>query len=187
MIRALCKLFARDERGTPAIEAAFALPVLMTFIVGIVETSYYFFLASTLENSVLHASRFGVTGAGEDTQSVSRSALVRSVIHQQTFGRVPMDKIQIDTLVYDSFSNIGEPEPYVDMNENTVWDEGEPYTDVNGNGMWDADMAVLGLGGSGDIVLYRVSYQPPSLTGLADWATQRLTLAAAVAVRNEPF
>lgn len=185
MIRALLKRFRSNECGSPAVEAAFAAPILLSSIIGVMETANYFFLASTLENAVLHASRFGVTGA--ETEGVSRTDQVRAVIARQTFGRVPMDEIIIDTLIYDSFADIGEPEPYVDLNENTVWDEGEPYTDVNGNGEWDEDMATVGLGGSGDIVLYRVTFSPSSLTGFTEWANDLITLSATVAVRNEPF
>jgi hypothetical protein len=98
-----------------------------------------------------------------------------------------MNAVEIETLVYEQFGDIGEPEPFTDENGSGSYDEGGPFSDVNGNGMWDVDMAVAGLGDAGDIVLYRVRYAAPSLSGLMDWATERVTISATVAVRNEPF
>jgi hypothetical protein len=98
-----------------------------------------------------------------------------------------MDTVNIETLVYEQFADIGEEEPYSDENGSGTYDEGEPYSDVNGNGQWDDDMAVAGLGSSGDIVLYRVRYAAPSPTGVHDWAGKTINISATVAVRNEPF
>jgi hypothetical protein len=33
--------------------------------------------------------------------------------------------------------NLGGPEPFVDTNDNSVWDNGEAFTDKNGNKVWD--------------------------------------------------
>lgn len=184
MIRRLASRFKRCEHAGPAVETALAAPLITSLFITVIETANAFMLASTLENAVLHASRFGVTGAENDLPRADR---VRQVIEEQTFGRVPAGDIQIETLVYQQFADIGQGEPYTDENDNDVYDEGEEFSDINGNGVWDADMAIAGLGGSGDIVLYRVSFAPRSLTGLLDWATENFTLSATVAVRNEPF
>lgn len=177
--------FAADESGASAVEAAFGLPILLTTIVGIFEIGHFYFVTASVENAVLHASRYGITGSVED--GVTREDKVRAVIEEQTFGSVDMDTVEIETLVYDQFSNIGEPEPYSDDNDSGSWDEGEAYNDVNGNGTWDEDMAIAGLGGGGDIVLYKISYEANSLTGFADWATRSININATVAVRNEPY
>lgn len=179
------KGFAADESGGSAVEAAFGLPILLTTIVGVFEIGHFFFVTASVENAVLHASRYGITGNVED--DVTREEKVLEVIEEQTFGAVDMDTIEIETLVYDQFSDIGEPEPYTDDNDSGSWDEGEAYTDVNGNGVWDEDMATAGLGGGGDIVLYKISYEANSLTGFADWATKSININATVAVRNEPY
>jgi len=174
-----------DECGAALVEAALGLPILLAAIVGVFEVANFFFVTATVENAVLHASRFGVTGQGGD--ATAREQQVRDVIETQTFGRVNMDTIEIETLVYAQFGDIGATEPFTDANDSGAWDEGEAYTDVNGNGAWDDDLSVAGLGGGGDIVLYRVNYNAQSLTGFGDWALKEIKIVATVAVRNEPY
>ena len=178
--------FLKRSDGVTTVEFAFAFPVLLSFMIGIAEVSNLMFLNIALENAVLHASRFGITG-GVTEEGQTRVERVREIVENQTFGRIPGDEIAIDTQVFQQFGDIGQPEPFGDANGNGSFDAGETYTDVNGNGMWDPDMGVAGLGGAGDIVLYRVRYTAPSLTGFMDWATQAVELSAAVAVRNEPY
>lgn len=167
------------------IEAALGLPLLISVMIGVLEISYYFFVAASIENAVLQASRFGITGSAP--QGVTREAQVRALIREQTFGQVDMNTVQIETLVYQNFADIGKPEPFVDANSSGTYDQGESFTDINGNGVWDEDTAVSGLGGGGDIVLYRVNYDMKSLTGFADWAYRKVAVSSTVAVRNEPY
>jgi len=174
-----------NESGAALVEAALGLPILLSAIVGVFEVANFFFISAAVENAVLHASRFGITG--NVAEGSTREEQVRDVIAEQTFGRVDMDTIEIETLVYEQFGDIGAPEPYSDDNNSGDWDTGEAYTDVNGNGSWDDDMSIAGLGGGGDIVLYRVNYNAQSLTGFGDWALRQITISATVAVRNEPY
>lgn len=173
------------ERGSALIEAALGLPVLLSALIGVFEIANFYFISAAVENAVLHASRFGVTGGSEEGQT--REEQVRATIAEQTFGQVDMSTVQIETLVYQQFGDIGEPEPFTDENNDGQYNDGEPFSDVNGNGTWDDDMAIAGLGGAGDIVLYRVRYEAKSLTGFADWAHRALNIQSTVAVRNEPF
>lgn len=175
----------KDERGGALVEAALGLPILLTTMIGVFEIANFYFISASVENAVLHASRFGITGGSEG--GVPREDQVRDIIEEQTFGMVDMDTVVIETLVYEQFGDIGEPEPFTDDNDSGTYDEGEDFADVNGNGVWDDDMAVAGLGGAGDIVLYRINYEANSLTGFMDWAHRMLNVQATVAVRNEPF
>ena len=181
----LIKRLWREQDGVSAVEAAIGLPILLTLLIGVLEISYLIFLSVSLENAVLRASRFGITGGTEE--GVTREDQVRAIIAEQTFGQVDMNEIEIETLVYEQFGDIGEAEPYTDENGSGNYESGEPFSDVNGNGVWDDDMAVAGLGDAGDIVLYRVRYAAPSLSGFMNWATRRINISATVAVRNEPF
>ncbi|MCJ9428592.1 TadE/TadG family type IV pilus assembly protein [Kordiimonas marina] len=176
---------SRDDRGSVIIETALGLPLMLSLIIGILEIAHYYYLSATLENAVLAASRYGITGSV--ATGTTRADTVKSLIAKNSFGAVDMNRLTITTSVYQQFADIGQPEPYTDQNGNGSYDAGEPYSDVNGNGKWDADMASAGLGGAGDIVLYRVSYDAPSLTGAFDWATKLIKISAAVAVRNEPY
>ncbi len=161
-------------------------PVFILAIFGIIETAIVLFVSSSIEAAVLEASRFGVTGGL--TPGVSREDRVLEIVGDKTYGMVDMDEVDIQTLVYASFDDIGQPEPFDDENLNTVCEDPEPFTDVNGNGVWDADMGAAGLGGPSDVVVYRVSYDWGVMTPLIrDILGDSVRHVSSVAVRNEPF
>ncbi|MEQ8442769.1 MAG: TadE/TadG family type IV pilus assembly protein [Alphaproteobacteria bacterium] len=178
--------FLRRRQGSASVEFAFGVPALLAFFITIAEVANLIFLSATLENAVLHASRYGITGAQTGT-AATRIDRVLEIIEEQTFGQIPSADLTVETLVFSQFSDIGQAEPFADENGNGTYDEGEAFSDINGNAVWDSDIGTAGLGGAGDIVLYRVRYVPPSLTGFGDWAMNSIELSAAVAVRNEPF
>jgi hypothetical protein len=99
-----------------------------------------------------------------------------------------VSELDMTTLVYDSFEEVGQPEPFTDENGNDAYDDGEPFTDVNGNGGWDDDMGAVGLGGPGEVVVYEMSYDWPIMIPLfRPFFGDYVTLEANIAVRNEPF
>lgn len=177
--------FARDGRGVSAIEFALLGPLAITLLIGILELGMVFLVSGSLENAVLASSRFGITGNAPD--GVTREDIIRNLIDRNTFGLVDQEDVQIDTIVYDNFSDIGKPEPFADTNGDGEWNPGESFTDVNGNGQYDTDVGLAGLGGAGDIVLYRIQYRISTLTALFDPFFRTIDHSAAVAVRNEPF
>ena len=174
-----------DRDGAAAIEFAFAAPVLFLALAGTLEMLMVLFVGSILESAVLDASRYGITGS--TTPGISRADEVKAIIEDRTLGLVKANDANIETLVYPSFDSIGQPEPYTDTNANGSYDDGEPFTDINGNGTWDADMGAVGLGGPGDIVVYRVTYTWGMLTPLLAPIIGDVTHTAAVVVRNEPY
>lgn len=178
---------ARDRSGAALVEFAVVFPAFVLAVVGIIEVAIVLFISSSIEAAVLEASRFGITG-GEPEEGVTRQERVLEIVGEKTYGLVNMDEVELDTLVYDSFSDIGEPEPYEDDNGNGAYDLGEPYTDVNGNGQWDDDMGAVGLGGPSDVVVYRISYEWGLITPLMRGAlSETVSHTSSVAVRNEPF
>lgn len=177
--------FFNDRKGAAAVQFAVLAPALLLLIVGSFEVALLLFVAGTMESAVLAASRAGVTGFTED--GVSREERIRDIIIDRTLGFVDMDETVINTLVYASFDQIGQPEPFTDDNSNGVHDGGEAFNDVNGNGQWDDDMGTAGLGGPGDIVLYDIEYETGALTRFFEPIFGRIVHRAAVAVRNEPF
>lgn len=175
----------RDDRGVAAIEFAFVAPVLFLFLIGTIELTMVLFLNSALERGVLAASRYAITGSVPD--GVSRQDRVLDILKENTFGLITLTEDNVTALIYPTFDSIGQPEPFTDLNGNGVYDEGEPFVDVNGNGVWDADMGLAGLGGPGDIVVYRVDYDWGMLTQLLDTLVGGVTLTGSIVVRNEPF
>jgi Flp pilus assembly pilin Flp len=176
----------REEDGATVVEFAFVFPVFILAVLGTIETAIVTFISSSIEAAVLEASRYGITGG--TIPGVTREERVLDIVGDKTYGLVDMDLVGIDTLVYESFDDIGQPEPFEDANLNVVYDTGELFTDVNGNGQWDADMGAAGLGGPSDVVVYRVTYAWGIMTPLIRSVIGESVLhASSVAVRNEPY
>lgn len=171
--------------GSPAVEFAIILPLLLLFILGSIEMAINLFIGSSIESAVMEASRYGITGT---EAGVSRADKVREIVGERTYGLLDMDEVSIETLVYDSFADVGQPEPFTDQDANGVYAPGEPFTDVNGNGEWDEDMGEAGLGGPSDVVVYRLTYAwgvlMPLMRGIMG---ESVTHVSSIAVRNEPF
>jgi Flp pilus assembly protein TadG len=184
----LSRLWRRND-GVAAVEFAFVAPILFVTIVGIMEVAMVLIVSSLIEGGLRDAARFGITGFVP--QGMTREQQITTIIGDATVGLVKMSDIDIQTLVYPSFAQVGQPEPYTDTNGNGAYDIGEPYTDINGNGQWDADMGLAGVGGPGDIVLYKVKYDLPMMTPLLSTvlggADGKIKLSASIAVRNEPY
>lgn len=179
----------RRREGAAAVEFAFVAPILLLTVVGIMEVAMVLIVSSLIEGGLRDAARFGITGFVP--QGMTREEQITSIIGDATIGLVKMSDIDIQTLVYPSFAQVGQPEPYTDTNGNGAYDAGEPYTDINGNGQWDADMGAAGVGGPGDIVLYKVKYDLPMMTPLLSTVLGgpdgNVQLSASIAVRNEPY
>jgi hypothetical protein len=176
------------RRGVTAVEFAFVLPVLLFFIVGIIEYSTIFMAQNMLENAINYAARTGKTGYVKN--GMSRDAMLLSEVQSRIDRLMDPSKIAINTEVYKSLDNIGQPEPYVDRNHNGQYDVGETFTDTNGNGHWDADQGKTGDGNAGDTVVYTVSYPWHVMTPLlgeilADHGV--VTLSSRLVVKNEPY
>jgi Flp pilus assembly protein TadG len=177
---------ALGECGTAMVEFAILAPIFLGLLGAIMEFSGIMFVQTLLEGSAREASRYGITGSTEP--GVSREDEIMNIVRKNTYGIIDLDKLNIETLVYHSFADIGQPEPYTDTNGNGSYDTGEPFTDVNGNGTWDPDMGSAGLGGPGDIVVYQMSYDWHIMIPLfRPFFGDTVTLKANVAVRNEPY
>jgi hypothetical protein len=171
--------------GSTAVEFAVILPVLLLFIIGSIEMAINLFIGSSIESAVMEASRYGITGT---EAGVSRADRVLEIVADRTYGLLDMEQVEMETLVYESFADIGEPEPFTDQDGNASYNAGEPFVDVNGNGQWDADMGEAGLGGPSDVVVYRLSYDWGIVTPLMQGIIgESVTHVSSVAVRNEPF
>lgn len=180
------RLVLRDRNGSTVVEFAIVFPVFLVMVIGIIEIAMVIFISSSIESAVLEASRFGITGG--TTGGVSRQQRVLDIVNENTYGLVDMATVDVDTLVYGSFSDIGEPEPFDDANGSGSFDDGELFSDVNGNGMWDPDMGAAGLGGPSDVVVYSVTYDWGIMTPLFQGIMgDSMRHVSSVAVRNEPY
>jgi Flp pilus assembly protein TadG len=179
---------ARSRDGVAALEFAFAAPVVILSITGLIELSMVMFVTSLMEGGIRDASRFGITGYVPD--GTTREEQIKKILTDATVGLIDMTSAVVETKIYPSFNDVGKPEPFTDANSNGQYDAGEPYTDTNGNGQWDSDMGKAGVGGPSDIVLYKITSDWNLLTPLMVplmGSDGKMTLSASVAVRNEPY
>lgn len=174
------------EGGQAILEFALVGPIFIAMVCAIMEFSGIMFVQALLEGGAREASRYGLTGQTPD--GVTRAEQIQSIVEANAFGIIEVDELEMETLVYESFESVGEPEPFTDQNGNGGYDAGEPFTDINGNSAWDDDMGAAGLGGPGDVVVYRISYDWPIMVPLFEpFFGETVTLRANIAIRNEPF
>lgn len=174
------------DAGQAMVEFALIAPALLGLLCGILEFSGILFAQTLLEGGARQASRFGITGAS--TAEVTRQDMILQIIDDNAYGIIDTDHIDMETLIYESFGDVGQPEPFTDANDNGEFDEGEEFDDINGNSTWDEDMGTAGLGGPGDVVVYRLRYDWPIMIPLFEpFFGETVALDANVAVRNEPF
>lgn len=177
-----------DQRGTAALEFALIGPVFLFLILGIFEFTLFMMTQTVLESGVREASRYGITG--RELAGSSRSDQIRQIIVDHAGGLISADEIGLETLTYEEFGGIGQPEAFTDENANGVYDDGEPFQDANGNGQWDPDRGSPGVGNAGDIVVYKVSYEWAPVVALFRHIFPGggvVDMEATVAVRNEPW
>ncbi len=185
MQRFLLLFRSGNDSGNAAIEFALAIPFILTFIIGMMEVFTAVAVSIFLEGGLREASRYGITGAvpGGGT----RQSQIEQIIANNSFGLIEAAQVELETNVYPSFSAIGD-EPFTDLNNNNTYDAGEPFVDRNGNGVWDGDGGQPGLGNASEIVVYRITYFWPYLTGLLNPVLgDHLELNSTIAVKNEPF
>lgn len=176
----------RGQSGSAMVEFALIVPAFLAIVGGIMEFSGLLFAQTLLEGGVREASRFGIIGSAPNNSS--REDAILAIIEKNSFGIIDVDDIRLETLAYDSFSSIGEPEPFDDANGNGRFDEDEGFVDVNGNGSRDEDQGQAGPGAADQVVLYRVAYDWDVMVPIFEpFFGEQVALQATVAVRNEPF
>lgn len=176
-------LGARD--GAAAVEMAIVAPVFFAFMIGTIEVALVMFTNVAIEAAVRDGARYGITGSNPD--GMTREDRLRQIISERTFGFVQPDSDDITMTVYPSFAAAGIEEPYEDTNGNGQWDSGEPFTDQNSNGSRDG--GTPGMGASGQVVMYTISYQLPLIGPVVNdlFGVRVLNLSTRIVVRNEPW
>lgn len=179
-----------DRRGVTIVEFAIVLPAMLTLICGAIEFGHMLFARVVLEGAVTEAARLAT--ASLETKEAQRTEIMRASITKSMsdFPTAPSKSIVITTTVYRDFST-AFPETYTDTNGNGQYDPGEPYIDRNQNRVWDNATPVSGstLGGPGDVVSYTVRFPKRVLFGFLNSivgdASGAIPLSASTVVRNE--
>jgi hypothetical protein len=184
LLATLRRLF-RAQNGATAVEMALVGPMFFAFMIGTMEVAVVMFTNVAIEAAVRDGARYGVTGNSQG--GVSREDRLREIISERTLGLVQPTSEDITMKVYPNFAAAGIDEPYEDLNDNGKWDSGEPYTDQNGNGTRDG--GTPGMGESGEVVMYTISYQLPLIAPIVNnlFGVTVLNLSTRIVVRNEPW
>jgi hypothetical protein len=180
-----------NEEGVTAVEFAFVAPVMFMLIFGLLELGYVAFARSTLESAILDASRNSkVAECPAQNAALIEQELIDRLAIISTHNNAP-PKLTVRS--YGSnFGNVGNPEPFNDLDASGSWDPGEPYTDFNGNGQWDADMGKEGnYGQFGEVVQFTATVDVVSIVPFVAKALNKnegfYAVSAETVVRNEPF
>lgn len=160
----------RDEDGAAALEFAFLSIPFFTFLIGIIEIALMIANASVLEGATYDAARLVRTGQvqqGADPETVFRSALCGHAVI------LDCDAIQYNVTTMNSFSDA---------------EEAVPTFDEDGN-MEEED---FDAGGSGDIVMIRVSYLYEMMTPMlgdlfTNYPDRRRLMTSTVVLQTEPY
>jgi hypothetical protein len=119
-----------------------------------------------------------------------------AILNMNTLDLIDLNTATITTQVFTSFSVVKDGEPYNDVNGNGVYNAGEPYSDMNCNGTRDGPGAASnGVGASGNIVVYTVTYNWNVMTPIVGKYLGQLNvgtgkyyipMSASIVVKNEP-
>jgi len=182
----LSKSITKDNGGATALEFAFIAPVMLLLMMGIIEFSMIMFTQTVMESATSNTSRMGRTGFS--LAGLSREQQLINNVATRTAGLLNPSLITVTMQTYSSFDRVNDPEPFIDSNNNGVYNSGEAYTDINGNGQWDQDMATAGAGNANDIVVYTVSYPWQITTPLVNAVIGNIfAVSARSVVKNEPY
>lgn len=186
-----CKKFLRrlrrDNDGVTAVEFAFIAPVLIVMLMGTIEISMMMFAQNVMENATFQASRTGKTGFVAASQTQEQT--IRAKLDEMGGSLLDPTRLSITSESYSSFGTVDQPEPFIDANANGVRDSGENYTDVNGNGQYDMDQGAANYGGTGDVVIYTVTYPWQIFTPIVGTflGQDSFTLTSRTVIKNEPY
>jgi len=191
----LFNLLKKNTEGATILEFAIVAPALFLLLVGFIEVGMILFVNTALEGATNIGARIGQTGDSQGNgqgNGVSRDTYIRNQIYNYSGGFLDPASLTITMLTYNDFSDIGQPEPCISPAAPPCpGTPGVNFIDINGNGIWDADMGQAGAGGSGSVVLYRVSYPwhlfTPLLRNIMGDSNGIYTITAVAPVRNEPF
>jgi Flp pilus assembly protein TadG len=173
-----------DTRAATLTEFAITAPVFLMTMMAIFDFSMMLYAKSVLQGAVNRAARDAALEGNNSTQTAIDAAVttqVRAVFQDGT--------LTYSRRAYDSFDDVGKPEPLTDSNNNGVRDAGECFTDSNGNSSWDTLRGNSGQGGGDEVVLYTATMNLSRI--FPGWKMlgqpQNSTLTASTVLRNQPF
>jgi hypothetical protein len=175
---------ARDQAGATIVEFGMVAPILLLTLMGLFDMSHNIYTSAILQGAIQKVARdSSIEGAGSATTTLD--SRVTAAVH----AIMPQATLTFDRKAYATFSDVGQPEDYDDVNGDGVCGGGEPFEDANGNGVWDRDRGTSGQGGARDAVLYTVTADYPRLFPMARLAgfSPQVTTTSRTVLRNQPY
>jgi len=162
--------------GSAAVQFAIIAPVLLLFLLGIIETGVIFFAQSSLQNAADDTARLVRTGQAQ-VQGLTEAQYISDVCSEMTglIGSVACNNnLLVDMRAYQTFASA----QYVNV--------------FKGNGTVNQNKLQFAAGSACDIVLVRVFYPWSIMTPLLTPLLQNLPngqylMTSAQSFRNEPY
>ncbi len=176
-----------DDRGATAIEfSVVAMPVVF-LMVGIIEFCLSMTVANSLEAATNMSSRLGKTGYVDEELALTQEQTLMAEVERRVGPLIDMNKLEITSESYNDFDSLTNPDILDDKNGDGDFDDPNEWTDVDHDGYQDG---APGLGETGAIVVYRVTYPWKLMTPLLNHIVGDngvLKLSAYSVVKNEPY
>lgn len=175
---------ARDTRGAAVIEFALCAPLMLIGMMGVFDMGHNMYTASIIQGAIQKAARDSTIEGAED-----RGAQLDERVTRMVREIAPGAELEFTRTAYASFSDVGKPEDWNDINGSGACDNGEPFDDANANGSWDANMGKTGFGGARDAVLYEVDVTYTRVFPVSKLLGQSPEFHTTVrtVLRNQPF
>ncbi|TPG54524.1 TadE/TadG family type IV pilus assembly protein [Sphingomonas glacialis] len=185
-LRAPC--LYRDTRGAALIEFAIVAPVLCLLLIGGFDIAHTLYTRAILQGIVQKVARDASLETGTDAQV---SAALDARVTAQVSALTKNPQIVFTRRFYRTFSlaAAAQAESYTDTNKNGTCDAGEPYVDANNNTVWDSDGGDAGQGGAKDRTLYTVTVAYPHMFPLWRFlgTSSTTNLVATTILQNQPY
>jgi len=183
------------QDGVTIVEFALLLPAFLVMLLGALDIGHTLYMQSILQGAVQKAARDGTLETAAGTNATPRDAIDAAVRRQLTQLHKSAT-ITVDRRFYRTFTDAAaaQAEPFTDSasgaNKNGICDGGEPYVDNNNNNVWDADGGnAVNSAGARDNVVYMVSITYPRMFPLDKLIGGRGTtsLSATTVLSNQPY
>jgi Flp pilus assembly protein TadG len=97
---------ARQQQGVTALEFALIAPVLVTFLIGIMELGMIMFVTMSMDTALSVTSRQGKTGYTTTGQTVQQT--ITSTLNSQLGGLLDTTQLAFTTTAYGTLSQVGQ-------------------------------------------------------------------------------
>ncbi|WBY15797.1 TadE/TadG family type IV pilus assembly protein [Erythrobacteraceae bacterium WH01K] len=171
-----------DKNGATIVEFAMVSPVLLLVLMGIFDLAFNLYLDAVLQGAMQKAGRDGSIEASDYDK-------IDNDVKTQVGSLISDPDIEFSRTSYNNFSDVWNPEDFVDENGDGICNDGEVFEDSNGNGVHDGDRGTAGGGGAQDAVVYeaRITYDRVFPLARMIALPEKVTAVGVTVMRNQPF